>query len=67
MTKFSTKRVVQLSIIADDLASRARVCFRGAANLERIGNRRGAQHQRALGARYHVIAVQASRLLERFA
>ena len=64
MKKLSTHRVVQLHNLADDLSSRARVCLRGAANLDRIGNSRGAQYQRSKGLRYQVIAEKAVRRLE---
>jgi hypothetical protein len=56
----STHRLVQLHNLADDLSARARVCLRGAANLERLGNFRGAQYQRAKGLRYQAIAYAAS-------
>lgn len=56
----TTHRLIQLHNLADDLSSRARVCLRGAANLERIGNARGAQHQRAKGLRYQAIADAAA-------
>ncbi|MFY4006001.1 hypothetical protein [Achromobacter denitrificans] len=59
----STHRLIQLHNLADDLSARARVCLRGAANLERIGNARGAQYQRAKGLRYQTIAGAASRRL----
>lgn len=57
----STHRLIQLHTLADDFSSRARVCLRGAANLERIGNARGAQHQRTKGLRYQAIAEKAAR------
>ncbi|MFY3300220.1 hypothetical protein ACOTEY_00545 [Achromobacter xylosoxidans] len=60
----STHRLIQLHNLADDLSARARVCLRGAANLERIGNARGAQYQRAKGLRYQAIAETAARRLE---
>lgn len=59
----STHRLIQLHNLADDLSSRARVCLRGAANLERIGNALGAQYQRAKGLRYQAIASAAARRL----
>ncbi|MCY1197225.1 hypothetical protein D9M72_85870 [compost metagenome] len=59
----STHRLIQLHNLADDLSARARVCLRGAANLERIGNARGAQYQRAKGLRYQGIADAAARRL----
>jgi len=61
---FSTHRLIQLHNLSDDLSARARVCLRGAANLERIGNTRGAQYQRARGLRYQAIASAAARRLE---
>lgn len=60
----TTHRLVQLHNLADDMSSRARICLRGAANLERIGNSRGAQHQRDKGLRYQVIAEAAARRME---
>lgn len=60
----TTHRLIQLHNLADDLSSRARVCLRGAANLERIGNKRGAQYQRAKGFRFQVIAEKAARRVE---
>ena len=60
----STHRLIQLHSLADDMSSRDRVCLRGAANLERIGSKRGAQHQRAKGLRYQAIADAATRRLE---
>lgn len=60
----TTHRIIQLHNLADDLSSRARVYLRGAANLERIGNKRGAQFQRAKGGRLKVIAWKVSRRLE---
>lgn len=61
--ELSTHRLIQLHNLADDLSSRARVCLRGAANLERIGNAQGAQYQRAKGLRYQAIASVAERRL----
>lgn len=60
----STHRLIQLHNLANDLSSRARVCLRGAANLERIGNARGAQYQRAKGLRFQAIAEKAGRRVE---
>lgn len=60
----TTHRLIQIHNLADDLSARARVCLRGAANLERIGNARGAQYQRAKGLRYQRIADAAERRLE---
>ncbi|OZI59920.1 hypothetical protein [Bordetella genomosp. 11] len=59
----STHRLIQLHNLADDLSSRAQVCLRGAVNLDRIGNARGAQYQHAKSVRYQRIADAASRRL----
>ena len=62
--KLTTHRLIQLHNLADDLSSRARVCLRGAAHLQRIGNAKGAQYQRAKGLRLQVIAEKAARRVE---
>lgn len=64
--KLSTHRLLQLHSLSDDTASRARVCLRGAGNLERIGNVRGAQYQRAKGMRYQVVSDKAASLVEKY-
>lgn len=64
MNKLTTHRLIQLHNLVDDLSSRARVCMRGAANLERIGNARGAQYQCAKGLRFQAIAEKAARRVE---
>lgn len=56
----STHRLIQLHDLADKLSAYSRVLLRGAANLERIGNARGAQYQRAKGFRCQVIAARAA-------
>lgn len=59
----TTHRLIQLHNLNDDFSARANVCLRGAANLERIGNTRGAQYQRVKGLRYQAIAERAARRL----
>lgn len=56
----STHRLIQLHNLADDFSSRARACLRGAANLARIRNTKGAQYQRTKGMRYQRIADAVS-------
>lgn len=66
MTKrLTTHRLLQLHNLADDLSARAGSAGRAAANLERIGNKRGAQYCRARAARYQVIATRAQERLNR--
>ena len=64
MTRLSTHRLLQLHDLADSLTSKAHVCLRGAANLDRIGNYRGANYLRAKGLRCQIIADKAARILK---
>lgn len=60
MNKLSTHRVIQLHNLSDDFSSRARVCFRGGANLKKIGNNNGAQYLFYRGVRFQRIALAAA-------
>ena len=64
MKKLTTKRVIQLSNLADDFSSRARVCFRGGANLKKIGNNKGAHYLFYRAVRFQRIALNAASRLE---
>lgn len=64
MEKLTTKRVIQLSNLADDFSSRARVCFRGGANLKKIGNNKGAHYLFYRAVRFQRIALNAASRLE---
>lgn len=57
----STHRLIQLHDLADKLSAYSRVLLRGAGNLERVGNHRGAHYQRAKGLRVQAISDRAAR------
>ena len=61
--RMTTHRVLQLSNLLDTMTSRAGVCRRGAENLRRIGNDKGAAHQDERAARFERIANRAAALL----
>jgi hypothetical protein len=62
--RLSTKRLVELHNLADNLQSRARLCFNSANALRSIGNTRGANYCSARGLRCQVVAERATKRIE---
>lgn len=66
-TKLSTKRLVQVHCLADDMSSRASVSFRAADNAFDIGNHKAADYFSVRADRFQRIAEACSRRLGRLA
>ncbi len=64
MKRLSTHRVIQLSILLDNLQALARVHARCVNNLSRIGNQKGASHYRARAVRENSLIKCISQRLQ---
>lgn len=64
MSKLSTKRVIQLHNLADDLSSRARVSSRAADKAASIGNFKAQAYFLIRAIRFQRIADSCTRRLE---